>query len=95
MFFHCGGDLQSAGEYGIIGSNRVQDSRIGKEYAMKYGKKILAILLTALMLLSLSACSMADMPILKAASPLWMINYFERDHICLCSNHVSNSSHRF
>ncbi len=32
---------------------------------MKYGKKILAILLTALMLLSLSACGLSDIPVIK------------------------------
>ena len=34
---------------------------------MKKSKKLAVILLTLLMLLSLSACSMADMPVLKAA----------------------------
>lgn len=34
---------------------------------MKYGKKILAILLIALMLLSLSACGLSDIPVIKGA----------------------------
>ena len=37
-----------------------------KERAMKNGKRILAVLMIALMLLSLSACGFADIPVIKA-----------------------------
>ena len=46
---------------------------------MKYGKKLLAVLLAALMLLSLSACGLSDIPVIKAAAKFGGLTSFHAE----------------